>query len=65
MNIPLWTRMLKSGQLSKMNRSVGGGASWTLSHSGDYGSSGSVLMHGLEGRFQQLNTSINDSPVLA
>ncbi|KAH8851223.1 Serine/threonine-protein kinase N2 [Schistosoma japonicum] len=61
MNIPLWTRMLKSGQLSKMNRSVAGG-SWTLSHSGEYGSSGSVVLHGIEGRFHQLNTSLSGSP---
>uniref|UniRef100_A0A5K4EUF5 Serine/threonine kinase n=1 Tax=Schistosoma mansoni TaxID=6183 RepID=A0A5K4EUF5_SCHMA len=62
MNIPLWTRLLKSGQLSKMNRSVIGG-SWTLNHSKEFGSSGSVMMHGLEGRFQQLNTSLSGSPV--
>ncbi|CAH8441923.1 unnamed protein product [Schistosoma turkestanicum] len=61
-NVPLWTRLLKSGQLSKMNRSAVSG-SWTLSHSGEYGSSGSVMMHGLEGRFQQLNTSLSGSPV--
>ncbi|CAH8443515.1 unnamed protein product [Heterobilharzia americana] len=64
MNIPLWTRMLKSGQLSKMTRSVGG-ASWTLSHPTEYGSHGSVLTHGLEGRFQQLNTSVSGSPPTA
>ncbi|CAH8477551.1 unnamed protein product [Schistosoma haematobium] len=64
MNIPLWTRLLKSGQLSKMSRSVVSG-SWTLSHSKEFGSSGSVMMHGLEGRFQQLNTSLSGSPVSA
>ncbi|CAI2724045.1 unnamed protein product [Schistosoma spindalis] len=64
MNIPLWTRLLKSGQLSKMNRSVVSG-SWTLNHSKEFGSSGSVMLHGLEGRFQQLNTSLSGSPVSA
>ncbi|CAH8474650.1 unnamed protein product [Schistosoma curassoni] len=64
MNIPLWTRLLKSGQLSKMSRSVVSG-SWTLSHSKEFGSSGSVMMHGLEGRFQQLNTSLSGSPASA
>ncbi|CAH8473931.1 unnamed protein product [Schistosoma margrebowiei] len=64
MNIPLWTRLLKSGQLSKMSRSVVSG-SWTLNHSKEFGSSGSVMMHGLEGRFQQLNTSLSGSPVSA
>ncbi|CAL8074903.1 unnamed protein product, partial [Calicophoron daubneyi] len=60
-NVRLWARMLKSGQLLGLHRSGGSGRA-TLSHPNETSSTmpSSPNLMGTEGRYRALNTSVNE-----